>query len=408
MKTMGERIRHLRKEKKLTLVDLAGKQMTKGMLSLIENNKATPSMENLTYLAEQLQVPIAELLGDQIDQEKQLLQKIEHLVKQDASFKKNADKVWELYDDAKPLSNQLSGARLAVFFGRSAYYQGEAIAPFFIHAEKVYLGLHATDLWVDTVITRAEFFLEERKYEEALAYFTLKYEEMKTLEVEPTPMRMLKWNFYLAVFQFALGQYTKGMETIDESMALSKSHHLYYMMNQLLRMATAVEMMTSGEDYERKYLIKLKQYAAFSEDEDLHVYIPFIEAHYYTTFVPHAKQAKELLQQVSLENTADFYHPFLYLEQGKVYFIEENYDDALQSFAAVKTLDVLEHPIDQSVLASKFTYQAKIALKTANTELLSEALTLGKAAFSSLPASFYKDEFCKVAQTITSHNNRNN
>lgn len=397
---MGERIRYLRKEKKLTLVELAGEQMTKGMLSLIENNKATPSMENLIYIAEQLEVPIAEILGDQIEQEKQLLHKIEQMVKQTDSFHLTANKIWELYDDSKPLSHQLSGARLAVYFGRSAYYQGKAIAPFFTHAEKVYLGLHATDLWMDTVITRGEFFLKEQKYEEGLAYFTLKSEEMKTTEVKPTPMRMLKWNFYFALFQFALGEYTKGMKTIEESMSLSQSHHLYYMMNQLLRMATAVEMMTSGENYQRKYLLKLKQYAAFSEDEDLQVYIPFIKAHYYTTFEPHAQLAKELLQQVALENTADYYHPFLHLEQGKVHFMEGNFENALQSFAAVKTMEVLNHPIDRSVIASKFTYQAKIAYQTNNTGLLTQAMTVGKATFAALPPSFYKNEFKETIQAL--------
>ena len=51
MSTLGERIRTLRKQQKMTLEALAGTELTKGMLSLIENNKANPSMESLNYIA---------------------------------------------------------------------------------------------------------------------------------------------------------------------------------------------------------------------------------------------------------------------------------------------------------------------------------------------------------------------
>ncbi|MER2061208.1 MAG: helix-turn-helix transcriptional regulator, partial [Niallia sp.] len=59
---LGERIRALRKQKKMTLEALAGDRLTKGMLSQIENNKAKPSMESLEYIAERLNVTISELV----------------------------------------------------------------------------------------------------------------------------------------------------------------------------------------------------------------------------------------------------------------------------------------------------------------------------------------------------------
>src|SRR5699024_1729711 len=58
---LGERIKELRKEQGLTLVELAGEKITKGMLSLIENNKSNPSMDTLEYLAETLGVSISYL-----------------------------------------------------------------------------------------------------------------------------------------------------------------------------------------------------------------------------------------------------------------------------------------------------------------------------------------------------------
>ncbi|MCT4573638.1 helix-turn-helix domain-containing protein, partial [Bacillus thuringiensis] len=54
MATLGEKIKTLRKEKKLTQTELVGSELTKSMLSQIENGKATPSMKTLQYIAEKL------------------------------------------------------------------------------------------------------------------------------------------------------------------------------------------------------------------------------------------------------------------------------------------------------------------------------------------------------------------
>jgi len=393
MATLGERIRALRNEKKLTLVQLAGNKMTKGMLSLIENNKATPSMENLTYIAEQLNVPMAELLGDHIAKEENLLEQIKQLIDEDKPFDTFADDIWKLYKPEQPFSEQLSGARLAVYFGKSAYYVDQSIAPFFTHAEKVYKNLHAADLWVDTIIDRVKLFANDRQYNEAIQFFALKKDELDSLAVKPTPMRMLKWYFYLAAIQFGLGSYSEGMETIEKSMKLSKEHHIYYMMNQLLRMGTAVEMMTHHEDYEQKYLQKLKQYMIFSEDEDLQVYIPFIEAHFNTTYHIDLQRAKNLLNQIDDQKVTDIYFPFLDLERGKLLYYENKYDEARHYFNKSANQDLLAHPFDQSVLASRYTYLVKIAQKTDDSKLLSEAISLGKKLYDKLPNSFYKEQF---------------
>ena len=64
-----KRIRALRKQQEFTLDALAGTELTKGMLSLIENNKANPSMESLNYIAGRLGVDVSELLEEVSTQE---------------------------------------------------------------------------------------------------------------------------------------------------------------------------------------------------------------------------------------------------------------------------------------------------------------------------------------------------
>ena len=54
--TLGERIKRSRLDRGMSQKALAGEQITRNMLSQIENGQATPSMKTLQYLAERLDV----------------------------------------------------------------------------------------------------------------------------------------------------------------------------------------------------------------------------------------------------------------------------------------------------------------------------------------------------------------
>ena len=56
---LGEKIKKARISKKITQTALAGEKITRNMLSQIENEKAMPSLETLSYIAEELNLPIA-------------------------------------------------------------------------------------------------------------------------------------------------------------------------------------------------------------------------------------------------------------------------------------------------------------------------------------------------------------
>ncbi|MBP3436613.1 MAG: helix-turn-helix transcriptional regulator [Clostridia bacterium] len=63
--TLGEKICALRKGQGLTQNDLAGNEITRNMLSRIENGIALPSLSTLLYLAGRLGVPAGYLLDDE-------------------------------------------------------------------------------------------------------------------------------------------------------------------------------------------------------------------------------------------------------------------------------------------------------------------------------------------------------
>lgn len=62
--TLGQKLRALRKQKKMTQSALAGTEITRNMLSRIENDDALPSLPTLLYLADRLHVPAGYFLSD--------------------------------------------------------------------------------------------------------------------------------------------------------------------------------------------------------------------------------------------------------------------------------------------------------------------------------------------------------
>jgi len=65
---IGEKIRSLRVAKLMTQSELAGNQITRNMLSCIENGSAQPSLSTIRYIAKALNVPVGFLLAEEGDE----------------------------------------------------------------------------------------------------------------------------------------------------------------------------------------------------------------------------------------------------------------------------------------------------------------------------------------------------
>lgn len=65
--TLGEKIKALRKSKNLTQKALAGTAITRNMLSRIENDAASPSLETLRHIADKLGISVSLLLSEESD-----------------------------------------------------------------------------------------------------------------------------------------------------------------------------------------------------------------------------------------------------------------------------------------------------------------------------------------------------
>ena len=77
--SLGEKIKRLRKEKSLTLKDLAGERITPGQISLVESGKSNPSIDLLEYLVASLGTSIEYLMESEESQAEKICYYYENL-----------------------------------------------------------------------------------------------------------------------------------------------------------------------------------------------------------------------------------------------------------------------------------------------------------------------------------------
>ena len=65
--TLGEKIKHARKLKKITQSKLAKDKITRNMISRIESGTANPSLETIRYIAKELSLPVSYFLSEEDD-----------------------------------------------------------------------------------------------------------------------------------------------------------------------------------------------------------------------------------------------------------------------------------------------------------------------------------------------------
>ncbi|WP_236612037.1 helix-turn-helix domain-containing protein [Caldanaerobacter subterraneus] len=81
LSSIGDKIKALRLQKNLSQSELCGSFMSRVVLSRIENGKALPSLEQLAYLAEKLEVPVSYFFSGSTGEKYILFEKNSSLLK---------------------------------------------------------------------------------------------------------------------------------------------------------------------------------------------------------------------------------------------------------------------------------------------------------------------------------------
>ena len=395
MSTLGERIRTLRKQQKMTLETLAGAELTKGMLSLIENNKANPSMESLNYIASQLGVEVTELLEDISGQElREVLDQAELLLNtKDFEFADELEQVKNLIEPYIPkLTQGYEAARLLDIYGRClAYSSPDESVAMLKRVAKMYEDLHLITKSADIGRNLAIIPFMNHQYQIALDVLL---EERKKLEANllwVDPLSRMDYDYLEAVLYFAVGRNSEAIQVMNEAILYSNEHKIFKQIDNLFRLAAVHAMMEENIERKDYYLKKLEAYSEFADDDDSKAFIHYANIHYLNTYKKMYVEADALYHKYSLDQiNTKLFTSYFQLERAKTLYGLGKVTEALKKFDQIKIPDVVHHPIDLSIFYEKDAYIALCYLELNEIEKALCAVKVAMTNIDKMPDTPYK------------------
>lgn len=407
IETLGERIRKLRKQQKLTLEALAGSELTKGMLSLIENNKANPSIESLTYIAKRLGVEVSELLEEVSSQElREVLAKAEKLYY--TEFDDLSDEFEQLITLIEPYVQKLTqgyeAARLLDIYSRTLHFEKkDGWQEYSDRAAHIFEQMNIIPRRASIGIFRAMVKFTERNYKKALNILQVERSEIEAKNTFIDPMTRLDFDYTEAVLQFAVGNSKDALEIMESGIAFSREKQVFYRIDHLYRLATFHSMMVYDEEKTKYYTKKIELYGELADDKEAILFTSYMEIHYLNSYKKDYEKALNLMEHYRVKfEIGTFHSPYMHLEKGKALFGLNHLKSALVELNQVEIAAYVHHPFDLSMFYVKDAYIALCHLALGNQEKSLEHAKLAYDNISPMPHSPYKDFINETYEKIRS------
>ena len=372
MLNIGAKIKELRKERKMTLAQVAGDRITKGMLSLIENGKAQPSMESLQHIAKQLNIDVSELMQtEDHHQIKELYQDVEKkrlALFKEYNEKKFNEKVIELYNTIFPFveNGSLKGTTFEEVRIYDAYLSMRYHAKIdlsekpFAKLVQMYEQVHAYSKILTIFDRMAGIKFLERNYIEALQYL---FEGEKYIDKYGDlidDIEKLDLYYNITVMSAAINDDAQVEHYIEKAFILSKEKKIFYRLNEFYRFLFFIHC--SKEEGEKAFYY-LKKMRAFVEimEEPAETVMEQILSLSYTNQIEkdYEKTIATRFERNDIPG-AIYYDADLFFngEYAYAYFMLGRYEEALTYLKDIKILSNNQHPIDLAIMYRAFAVRA--------------------------------------------------
>ncbi|WP_088292877.1 helix-turn-helix domain-containing protein [Bacillus mycoides] len=401
MATLGEKIKTLRKEKKFTQTELAGSELTKSMLSQIENGKATPSMKTLKYIAKKLGCETSFLLEEDDAEITELIQKMDQLIKAN-----KCDKVYEtlLPIVQKELPLTLNTARLyKQFITGAAIMKDYNIESFVKKATSIFENYTLYRDSTETKLTFSYTLFSRKKYEECLQLIACIRDDYEANHLEMDLIIHIQLCLKEAIVLLACGDYEQCERVILEALAFSKKHQVYYKTDEFYRILSYQKVIMADKEQYLYYIKKSEQFAIFTENTLSVATVDILKAYYYNTItneytiaLEHVEQFREKLKGEPIFQEDGLY----YLEKGKALYGLKRYEEALKTLQRGIMPDYMNHPLDQAWLTTAGAYRALCYVKLNDKKRALEEVTEAAQKIQSYPDSIFSSFIKETLQII--------
>ena len=380
MVTVGEKIKSLRKELKLTQTDLAGKELTKSMLSQIENNQSNPSLKTLRYLSDRLNRPITYFLEEPSDQEYNfpdsdaIIKELEEQIRR-INESIEAGQLMEAQKEIEKLltenlQNKISKSCADIILKLGmALFKGNKLE----EAQK-YLN-HSIQIYI-----KGAFFLEAAKAYVELAkiyYQKFDYNECLALSDQVVTLYNKSFNkdpfFEIEIFYnkilvlFALGDLKQTADVIQAALTLSEISAVYYKTDDFYRLNAIFHFQMNNKEVYEQNIEKALQFAELTNDNACLARIYALKgmvALENSNGEDIMALAQEALEYA--EKNKYFYGREIYIYhfvKARAYFLLENYELAYKSIKKVDYPTYETHKFDYLNMWSAKVYEGLILNK---------------------------------------------
>ncbi|MDF2473411.1 MAG: helix-turn-helix family protein [Anaerocolumna sp.] len=333
--SLGNKIKRLRKELKMTQTELAGKEMTKSMISQIENNTAMPSMKNLQHLAEKLGKSPSYFLDNTLEYSNIMIDEIRNNMKKAANLfeQRKYEESFHILDEIGKNYNIDRESRLYADYlskygeccielnrlKESEEKLNEAITIYknhylYIDAAKTYLLLIGVP-WNEFNYVRCLEILEE-----ANKVYDYSINQDYSFEIESLYLR--------AIINAGLDNLVESMKATEEALEISKRTKIYYRSDELYKIMAVFNAFMDNFEHFDEYLMKAMQFATFTENQITLSSIESIIGKFKNQSGDPGEAIVHLQKSLQI---SDITAPHTYSELAKSYYMLGDYYKAIDS-----------------------------------------------------------------------------
>ncbi|WP_047984655.1 helix-turn-helix domain-containing protein [Ornithinibacillus californiensis] len=314
MSTVGERIKQLRKEKKLTLAQLAQDKMSAAMVSLIENGKSKPSAENLEHIANVLNVSITDLLGGTSREElRRIGNECTELLEERLDLQTLQDVTSRLQEVLPNLGHNAESANIYKLYARCIYWfylfynkefdllQDKDYELYYRKAEEIYLELQMESKAIGIKVSLVQVEATKGNYQKAIEMINDSIDAVTSMDSYDTVSNIILLKLIKIQCLDALGDTEETFHLLHELVDFSNEH---LMLNNFFEIYNTGAMLYYQEnDYEkaREFVAKINKFFEIVHNENLIINKELIMIHYMEFFEERPELALQMIQRLEEE-----------------------------------------------------------------------------------------------------------
>lgn len=392
VESIGEKIKKLRKALSMTQTELAGNEMTKSMLSQIENNQAFPSMKNLQYISQRLGKPVSyffdspdivnnDLHAGEINS---ILKKADMLIE-----KRETQTALQLLNELVKKYELKDGTKI---YGDYLYTFGKCLIYLNKHDEGEEQFKKAIEIFIahDSYIEASKAYIEftdrlmgQFEFEEALNYIA-KAEEMYKKSAYRDMIYEIEMLYLKSYINSAIGHTKETLEELDKAIEITNESGTYYKTDELYRMKSVI-FFIEGKYEDFLYNIKkAMQFAEFTENKANIGRIALNLCIYYIN----ANDIQNAEKYIKIyEDSGDRERFLYYIQKAKIHYLMGEYEKAYESIRRVNYGYHITHKFDYLFLWTGKIYEGMILSRIGRIQEAVDAIKEAVSKLELLPSS---------------------